>query len=588
MEILTPQNLLPYVLQVISLAAIATGIAALVRVDSAAIRYAFWRAVLAGSLLLPWLPHSSTPQAVATGSAPQGVAAATAKASAAAPLPVSNAPMDWMPILLGALAIGILIRLVWLAGGFISLRRLRALATTTGDALGAEGDVLQGALGTHADVRVVPGLTQPATFGLRHPVVLLPESIREQPHAIQRALLAHELIHVQRRDWFWVVCEELLLAGLWFNPGTWWIVAQLRRAREEAVDELAILATGSRRNYVKALLTFAGGTPLAPAPAFAERRHLFRRITLISTEAVMSSKRIVLSCAVMAIVLVTGGWYATAAFPLVADMNIQQNQAPGPLEQRASRASLQNPVPRRTDYQPPEYPADARTVGATGTITFRVTLDELGRVGEIRRTSFSLTTSNPDMSFSLDNTSPEGLDALANKAVLRDKNGRVVDMRAMLRVVEAMTGAATDAMRNWRYEAPASGPITFDVRVFFKADGETSAVQNTGMVGTPRASTINTEGAVRVGGHIKAPIKVKDVRPVYPPIAQQAKVSGMVIIEARIGRDGSVEDARVLRSIPLLDQAALDAVLQWQFVPTLLNGVPTPLIMTVTVNFTIE
>jgi protein TonB len=302
----------------------------------------------------------------------------------------------------------------------------------------------------------------------------------------------------------------------------------------------------------------------------------------------MSSKRIVLSCCVMAIVLVTGGWYATAAFPLVADVNIQQNQAPGPLEQRASRASLQNPVPRRTDYQPPEYPADARTVGATGTITFRITLDEVGRVGEIRRTSFSLTTNDPAMTFSLDNSSPETLDAFVNKAVLRDKEGRVVDNRAMLRVADAMTDAAIDAMRNWRYEAPANGPLTFEVRVYFKADGETSAVQGTGFVGTPRASTINTEGAVRVGGNIKAPTKVRDVRPVYPLVAMQARVSGMVIIEARIGSDGSVEDARVLRSIPLLDQAALDAVLQWKFVPTLLNGVPTPVIMTVTVNFTVE
>ena len=586
MDILTPQNLLPYVLQVVSLAAIATGIATLVRVDSAAIRYAYWRAVLASSLLLPWLPLGTAP-AVALDSAPQPVAVATAKASVAAPLAVSNASMDWMPILLVVLAIGIVVRLVWLAGGLISLRRLRALAATD-EGLGAESEVLQGALGTRADVRVVPGLTQPATFGLRQPVVLLPDSIREQPLAIQRALLAHELIHVQRRDWMWVVCEELLLAALWFNPATWWIVAQVRRAREEAVDELAILATGSRRNYVKALLAFAGGTPLAPAPAFAERRHLFRRITLISTEAVMSSKRIVLSCCVMAIVLVTGGWYATAAFPLVADVNIQQNQAPGPLEQRASRASLQNPVPRRTDYQPPEYPADARTVGATGTITFRITLDEVGRVGEIRRTSFSLTTNDPAMTFSLDNSSPEALDAFVNKAVLRDKEGRVVDNRAMLRVADAMTDAAIDAMRNWRYEAPANGPLAFDVRVYFKADGETSAVQGTGFVGAPRASTINTEGALRVGGNIKAPVKVRDVRPVYPPIAQQAKVSGMVIVEARVGKDGSVEDARVLRSIPLLDQAALDAVLQWQFVPTLLNGVPTPVIMTVTVNFTIE
>ena len=93
---------------------------------------------------------------------------------------------------------------------------------------------------------------------------------------------------------------------------------------------------------------------------------------------------------------------------------------------------------------------------------------------------------------------------------------------------------------------------------------------------------------VRVGGNIKTPTKVKDIKPVYPPIAQSARVQGVVIIEATIGADGSVQNARVLRSIPLLDQAALDAVKQWQFTPTLLNGVPVPVIMTVTVQFTLQ
>ena len=91
---------------------------------------------------------------------------------------------------------------------------------------------------------------------------------------------------------------------------------------------------------------------------------------------------------------------------------------------------------------------------------------------------------------------------------------------------------------------------------------------------------------VRVGGNIKPPTKTKDVRPVYPPIAQSARVSGVVIIEATIGADGRVKDAKVLRSIPLLDQAAVDAVKQWVFTPTLLNGVPVPVIMSVTLNFT--
>jgi protein TonB len=93
---------------------------------------------------------------------------------------------------------------------------------------------------------------------------------------------------------------------------------------------------------------------------------------------------------------------------------------------------------------------------------------------------------------------------------------------------------------------------------------------------------------VRVGGAIKPPVKTRDVRPQYPPIAQSARVQGVVIIEATISPQGKVQDARVLRSIPLLDGAALEAVRQWEFTPTLLNGVPVPVIMTVTVQFTLS
>lgn len=93
---------------------------------------------------------------------------------------------------------------------------------------------------------------------------------------------------------------------------------------------------------------------------------------------------------------------------------------------------------------------------------------------------------------------------------------------------------------------------------------------------------------VRLGGNIKAPQKVRDFRPAYPPLAQSARVQGIVMIEATIGPDGAVTDTKLLRSIPLLDQTALHAVRQWLFTPTLLDGVPVPVIMTVTVQFTLQ
>jgi periplasmic protein TonB len=93
---------------------------------------------------------------------------------------------------------------------------------------------------------------------------------------------------------------------------------------------------------------------------------------------------------------------------------------------------------------------------------------------------------------------------------------------------------------------------------------------------------------VRVGGDIKEPKKIKDAKPVYPPVAMAAKVQGIVIIEATIGKDGKVKDAKILRGQPLLNQAAMDAVNQWEFTPTMLNGQPVDVLMTVTVNFALQ
>lgn len=91
----------------------------------------------------------------------------------------------------------------------------------------------------------------------------------------------------------------------------------------------------------------------------------------------------------------------------------------------------------------------------------------------------------------------------------------------------------------------------------------------------------------RVGGVVRPPQKVHHVAPVYPAMAQSAHVTGTVILEALIGEDGSVGDVKVLRSVALLDRAAVEAVRQWRFTPTLLNGVPVQIILVVTIAFTL-
>ena len=87
------------------------------------------------------------------------------------------------------------------------------------------------------------------------------------------------------------------------------------------------------------------------------------------------------------------------------------------------------------------------------------------------------------------------------------------------------------------------------------------------------------------GGDLQAPALLHRVEPIYPDIAVRAHVEGLVILEAVVDRDGHVEDVRVLRSMPLLDRAALDAVRQWRYSPLLLNGKPERFVLTVVVSF---
>jgi TonB family protein len=101
----------------------------------------------------------------------------------------------------------------------------------------------------------------------------------------------------------------------------------------------------------------------------------------------------------------------------------------------------------------------------------------------------------------------------------------------------------------------------------------------------PQPAAANVATPIRVGGSIRTPRKTLDVRPIYPPDANAAGLEGDIYIEAVITREGNVADARVVQGVPLLNRAALEAVRQWRYTPTMLNGVPTDVSMTVRVSF---
>ena len=101
----------------------------------------------------------------------------------------------------------------------------------------------------------------------------------------------------------------------------------------------------------------------------------------------------------------------------------------------------------------------------------------------------------------------------------------------------------------------------------------------------PQSAAPATRAPVRVGGQVQAAKLVHQVTPVYPPLARQARISGIVRLEAVISRGGLIESLQVMIGHPLLTQAALDAVRQWVYQPTLLNTVPVEVLTQIDVNF---
>ena len=650
-------NLFAWSLQVAIVVAAAGLIARLLHVDAPGARYAWWRFVLVLCLALPVLqPWQRTAAPVDTlgltdsraGTPSQHlIGSAKALPDASAPSAPRGTAAARITVIL---ALGTALRLAWLAVGLYRLRRLRRSGPGAGcsDLYGEVQALMQ----VHAEFRCVDALRQPATFGILRPVVLLPASLAALPKDVQRAVVAHELWHVRRRDWAWVLAEEALRSLLWFHPAMWWLISRVQGSREEVVDELTVLTTHARRSYLEALLAFADQPRTFPATPFAQRKHLFTRMLLVSREAAMSSRRIVGSCAVMLLGVVFAGSYAAAAFPLTtpapaAGAAAEQTpprdrrpNEPGPASQReiALESSLKGEAGGGAQMQPGSWVELARLQEQRGAISSaESTLLEMRRAqpgktesyhalaGLYQRTGqFDRAIGVLDEATALNPSEPNGYQIMVTFLSERAKDpslsaadrlgyvrqGIAAADRA-LTVKPAFLEAMIYKSLLLRTQASLESDVTTQQALLREADAlrnEAIKLRQTlpaqmafvpaGGVPppppppppAPSAVAANPGGTkpLRVGGTIGVPTKIKNVSPVYPEDARAAGVQGVVVLEAVIDEIGAVSSARVLRSIPLLDQAALDAVRQWEFTPTLLNGVPVSVMMTVTINFTTQ
>jgi TonB family protein len=294
-------------LVIIGVAAIAE---ALGRVTDPRLRLTYWRGVAFACLALP-LSAIVGPEAFGSGVTSLAVFLDGADSvPVPAVLPAAGRVVWW---LLGA---GALARFGWLCAGAVRLRQLRQRSWAA--VLTPDLEAIRSEMAPRAEVRVSCEIAQPAGFGLRHPVVLLPEGFFAMDPQAQRTVSCHELLHVARHDWSWIVVEEVARALFWFHPAVWWLVERIQESREQLVDSLVIARIPSKRAYMAALLAFADGSrrPPTPATAFLRRRHLRSRLRKLVKESVMSRRRFVWTAVVLVCVMVGAIAGTVMALPL--------------------------------------------------------------------------------------------------------------------------------------------------------------------------------------------------------------------------------------------------------------------------------
>jgi TonB family protein len=483
-------------------------------------------------------------------------------------------------VVAAVLVAGIAARLIWLLVGLFALGRLRRRSTPLAG-ISPVAELGMALAGAAADVRLSPAVRRPVTFGVFRPVVLLPAPYLSLGEQEQATVLCHELLHVRRHDWLQTVAEELVRALVWFHPAIWWLVGQIDLSREQLVDQEVVALTEHRQPYLNALVTLAltpAGPILRPASLFLGRAHLLQRVALLSREVRMSRARLVASLALVTFVLVCGGRLAVQAFPLVAADRVGSVTPPAaPPAPAAAVPSTKVPAPEPlASVSPSTVPGEPQVAvarpssvtvaqrvepfvppstlqpGEDAIILWPVTISTGGDVTNIRQVIGAGVTS-----FQLGSRTADGLQAMMAGVSADGVAPEFVD-RAR---------AAYDAVRAWRFEplpAPMDSVIGFNFARTDQSGAETVPV--------------------RIGGNIPQPIRIKDVKPEYPPEAQGRGIQGIVILEMTIDGAGIPITACAVRPIQSLTLPAVKAALQWRYRP---DPTYTRRLMTVTVNFTL-
>ena len=541
--------------------------------------------------------------------------------------PAQDTPRTaWVLVLVAAWAIGCVALLVSLLAGLARLtwmtRRCRPLRSSLWRERAA-------ALSTQYRLRrtvvVVesPDRALLVTWGLMRPRIIVPATAVSWSAERIDMVLGHELAHIVRCDWAVQVTAEVLRAVHWFNPLMWLACRQLRVESEHACDDAVLRRGVEATDYASHLLAIArhvlaarGGW--ASAPAVAHASTLERRIAAMLNPS--PNRKPVTRTARLAALIVT----LALTVPVVAatlterveetspvsgagqDIPLTAAPAPPPapvmVEQPAARRMAPRPAAiapaEAPEVAPAMVPVQEKPASVSGTIrdsqggvmpgvevavtnnasetSGRTVTDSNGafRFRDLAPGQYRFVARLPGF-----RTATDTLDLAAGQDLRHD---RILPIGQLAETI-VVTCRSVDAALHRNDSVPLLAIVARSASLrLFPRQGDGRGVQP-----ALAAQVV----PVRIGGNIKAPTQVKKVPPRCPAVTPGAGL--IVILEAAIGVDGLVRDAMVLRPQPADDkqigyvQAAMDAVRQWEYTPTLLNNVPTAIIMTVTVTFTV-
>ncbi len=637
-------------------------------------RLMFWQALLAAAMLLPVIQPWMRP--AEDGSTTSSTTVLTTKPAAPHGVSLAFRKED----LLWIVAIGAAVRGLWIAIGFLRLRRHRLAARPL-----ASPPVPFENLGIRWYVSDT--ISGPVTFGWMRPSILLPSRVCELSADLREAIACHELVHVRRRDWLFVLAEEAIRGLFWFHPAVWFALSRIQLAREQSVDFEVVRLMGNRERYLDALVAVAAqkferafpragyrGSDVAPAPLFLKQRQLAVRVAAVLKEKSMSKSRTFAGFATVSSAALVAARLAVWFFPLESPAQTPQSapaairavspDGPGievdpgaPVMHRMGVGrpfgvkttgtvvldATVNPKGEVTDAHVISGPDELRRYvlqsvlewhystdgGLAPTVRVVVNFGEapapfnspggaVVSVAAARSASSDTPTvlkdiqvsgASPELTQKVtaalpvhigDSIRPETMSEVLAAAheidehfsaqMIYSNNSGVREATLRLNVPgsalmpqpssgKGVVGGVAGGVVEGVVGGVPGGVAGAGPRIVAYRDGVPVTQSDSAALGAPQR--------IRVGGNVQQANLITKVNPVYPPLAKQAGIQGTVTFTTVIGRDGTMQNIEVVSGHPLLVPAALDAVKQWVYKPTLLNGSPVEVITQIDVNFTL-